>query len=67
MNPTGRLTGPYETPITVCLPGDEDQTIHGYDDAHGQQVELEAVEAEREGQVCALHRRELGLLVVGGD
>ena len=66
VNATRRLTGPYQAPITVCLPGDEDQVIHGYDDASGRWVVLESVEAEREGHICGLHRHDLGLLVVAG-
>ncbi len=67
LNGTARVQGPYESPITVCLPGEDDQAIHGFDEANGQWVELESVEAEREGHICGLHAHDLGLLVVAGD
>ena len=65
VNSTRRLKG--EAPLTVCLPGAEGQSLHGFDEATGQWVELESVEAERAGHICGLHRHDLGLLVVGGD
>ncbi len=55
VNATRRLKGPYETLITVCLPGS------------GKWVVLESVEAEHEGHICGLHEHDLGLLVVSGD
>ena len=64
VNATRRLKGPYEDPITVCLPGSEGQAIHGFDTGSGKWVVLESVEAEHEGHVCGLHGHDLGLLVV---
>ena len=66
-NWTRRLKGPYESPITVCLPGSEGQVIHGYDAGEGKWVALESVEAEHEGHICGLHQHDLGLLVVSGN
>ena len=67
VNSTRRLKGPYESAITVCLPGSEGQAIHGYDAQEGKWVVLESVEAEREGHICGLHQHDLGLLVVSGN
>lgn len=64
-NWTRRLAG--TAPLTVCLPGDEGQSIHAYDEAEGEWVELESVEAEREGHICGLYRHDLGLIVVSSD
>ena len=67
VNSTRRLKGPYESAITVCLPGSEGQAIHGYDPQEGKWRVLEAVEAEHEGHICGSHRHDLGLLVVGRE
>ena len=67
VNATRRLKGPYEQPITVCLPGKDGQSIHGYDEANAKWVELESVESEREGHICGLHQHDLGLLVVSSN
>ncbi len=64
-NWTRRLKG--GAPLTVCLPGDEGQSIHAYDEAEGEWVELESVEADREGHICGLYRHDLGLIVVSSD
>ena len=64
-NSTRRLEGPHDPPITVCLPGGEGQAIHGFDEEQGKWLKLKSVESEREGQICGLHRHDLGLLVVG--
>lgn len=64
VNATRRLEGPYEQPITVCLPAAGGQGIYGYDEANTMWVELESVEAEHEGRICGLHQHDLGLLVV---
>jgi hypothetical protein len=66
-NSTWRLKGPHAQPITVCLPGSAGQTLHGFDEAMGKWVELEPVEPEREGHICGLHGRDLGLLAVASD
>ena len=67
VNSTRRLKGPYESPITVCLPGSEGQAIHGYDAQEGKWVVLESTPAEHEGHICGLHQHDLGLLVVSGN
>ena len=64
-NWTRRLKG--DAPLTVCLPGDEGQSIHAYDEAENEWVELESVEAERDGHICGLYRHDLGLIVVSSD
>ncbi len=64
-NSVRRLTGPYEQPITVCVPGSDAQAIYGYDKQEWKWVALESVEAEHEGHICGLHGHDLGLLVVG--
>ena len=64
-NWTRRLKG--DSPLTVCLPGDEGQSIHAYDEASAGWVALESVEAEREGHICGLYRHDLGLIVVSSD
>ena len=46
------------------MPGGEDQSLHGFDEAAGKWVELESVEFEREGHICGLHTHDLGLIVV---
>ena len=61
------LKGPYEDPITVCLPGSEGQAIHGFDTGSGKWVVLESVEAEHEGHICGLRKHDLGLLVVSSN
>ena len=64
VNATRRLKGPYESPITACLPGAEGQAIHAYDEANAKWLKLESVQAEHEGHICGLHKHDLGLLVV---
>ena len=65
VNWTKRLKG--ETPLTVCMPGEEDQSLHGFDETTGKWVELESVESERDGHICGLHTHDLGLIVVSGN
>ncbi len=64
-NSVRRLKGPYETPITVCLPGRSDQAIYGYDPSQWKWIKLEPTLAEHPAHICALHPHDLGLLVVG--
>ena len=63
-NSTSRFKGPYATPLTVCLPGAEDQVIAAYDPEQRQWAELDTVEAQHEGHVCGLLSHDLGLLAV---
>ena len=63
-NSTSRFKGPYATPLTVCLPGAEDQVIAVYDPEQRGWAQLEAVEAQHEGHVCGLLSHDLGLLAV---
>ena len=65
VNWTKRLKG--DAPLTVCLPGSADQSLHGFDESAGKWVELESVESEREGHICGLHTHDLGLIVVSGN
>ena len=63
-NSTSRFKGPYTTPLTVCLPGAEDQVIAAYDPEQRGWAQLESVEAQHEGHVCGLLSHDLGLLAV---
>ena len=63
-NSTSRFKGPYTTPLTVCLPGAEDQVIAVYDPEQRQWAQLDTVEAQHEGHVCGLLSHDLGLLAV---
>ena len=63
-NSTSRFKGPYATPLTVCLPGADDQVIAAYDPEQRGWAQLDTVEAQHEGHVCGLLSHDLGLLAV---